>query len=196
MWLGPPLLRVGLEGFRGYLVGVAADRRGGPAGERGREMEEEGETGWLESYFKLFLNNKVQGWIFCCLIPCMFPNMRVQKIWQNRFFVLHTCISNSIWTFEFLTRRNSGVLSLAGHSIYRKCKTNQEHVNDPANNDDKVNQRKTRYTKRIKKADDLMNFSQDWDFKTKYRVKTSEELSRYFYDFVFCRAHLVLTITW
>ena len=101
MWLGPPLLRVGLEGFRGYLVGVSADRRGGPAGERGREMEEEGETGWLESYFKLFLN-KVQGWIFCCLIPCMFPNMRVQKIWQNRFFVLHTCISNSIWTFEFL----------------------------------------------------------------------------------------------
>ena len=141
-----------------------------------------------------FLNNKVQGWIFCCLIPCMFPNMRLQKIWH--FFVLHTCISNSIWTFEFLTRRNSGVLSLAGHSIYRKCKTNQEHVNDPANNDDKVNQRKTRYTKRIKKADDLMNFSQDWDFKTKYRVKTSEELSRYFYDFVFCRAHLVLTITW
>ena len=142
MWLGPPLFRVGLEGFGGYLVGVAADRRSGPADGRGREMEEEGETGWLESYFKLFLNNKVQGWIFCCLIPCMFPNMRVQKIWQNRFFVLHTCISNSIWTFEFLTRRNSGVLSLAGHSIYRKCKTNQEHVNDPANNDDKVNQSK------------------------------------------------------
>ena len=41
----PPLLRVGLEGFRGYLVGVAADRRGGPADGRGREMEEEGETG-------------------------------------------------------------------------------------------------------------------------------------------------------
>ena len=72
----------------------------------------------------------------------MFPNMRVQKIWQNRFFVLHTCISNSIWTPEFLTRRYSGVLSLAGNSIYRKLKTNQEHVNDPANNDDKVNQSK------------------------------------------------------
>ena len=23
----------------------------------------------------------------CWLIPCKFPNMRVQKIWQNRFFV-------------------------------------------------------------------------------------------------------------
>ena len=102
MWLGPPLLRVGLEGFRGYLVGVAADRRGGPADGRGREMEEEGETGWLESYFKLFLNNKVQGWIFCCLIPCMFPNMRVQKIWRNRFFVMHTCIQLNLvpWISE------------------------------------------------------------------------------------------------
>ena len=105
---------------------------------------------WLVSYCKHVLNIKGQGWIFGCL-PCMFPNMRVQKIWQNRFFVLHTCISNSIWTFEFLTRRNSGVLSLAGHSIYRKCKTNQEHVNDPANNDDKVNQSKLDILKESRK---------------------------------------------
>ena len=41
----PPLLRVGLEGFRGYLDGAVADRRGGPAGGHGQEMEEEGETG-------------------------------------------------------------------------------------------------------------------------------------------------------
>ena len=138
MW--PVLLGcvLGQEGFEGVF-----HLRGGRPARRGRrEMEEEGEFGWLVSYCKLFLNNKVQGWIFCCLIPCMFPNMRVQKIWQNRFFVLHTCISNSIWTPEFLTRRYSGVLSLAGNSIYRKCKTNQEHVNDPANNDDKVKQSK------------------------------------------------------
>ena len=58
-------------------------------------------------------------------------------------FLLCILASNSIWSPEFLTWRYSGVLLLlllAGNSIYRKWKT--EHVNDPANNDDKVNQSK------------------------------------------------------
>ena len=142
-----PYVASGLQARRGFEGAYFASGR--PTRRRGRAGARDG---GLDDWCQIAnIFNKVQGWIFCCLIPCMFPNMRVQKIWQNRFFVLHTCISNSIWTFEFLTRRNSGVLSLAGHSIYRKCKTNQEHVNDPANNDDKVNQSKLDILKESRK---------------------------------------------
>ena len=78
-------------------------------------------------------SKKVQRWIFCCLIPCMFPNMRV----PIQFFVMHTCIQLNLvpWISDI---RYSGVLSLPGNSIYRKL-NKARTVNDPASNDDGVN---------------------------------------------------------
>ena len=70
----PTQARRGFEGV--YFAGGRPTRRGE---RRGREMEEEGD---LDDWCQI-ANNKVQGWIFCGLIPCKFPNMRVQKIWQN-----------------------------------------------------------------------------------------------------------------
>ena len=117
------------RGFEGVYLAGGRPTRGRRAWARDGGG---GGSEWLVSYCKHVLNIKGQGWIFGCL-PCMFPNMRVQKIWQNRFFVMHT---------EFLTKRYSEVLSLARNSIYRKLKTRQEHVNDPASNEDGVNRRK------------------------------------------------------
>ena len=86
------------RGFEGVYLAGGRPTRGRRAWARDGGG---GGSEWLVSYCKHVLNIKGQGWIFGCL-PCMFPNMRVQKIWQNRFFVMHTCIQLNLvpWISE------------------------------------------------------------------------------------------------